>query len=103
MQESFSSAPEVYIMKHIPPVKSVCEKYPASLDLALLLPPLPMATPTPMMMALAINRMIRLVMFRVNTSEVEDALANNSMALVSKACSTMMSKVLSNRPPLLKY
>ena len=48
-------------------------------------PPTPPAKiPKPMMMALAIRRMIRLVMLRVKTSEVDEALARNSMAVETR-------------------
>jgi len=48
-------------------------------------PPTPPAKiPKPMMMALAMRRMIRLVMLRVKTSEVDEALARNSMAVETR-------------------
>jgi len=71
-------------MKHMPPVRSDLERGELrSEDRAC--PPIPPAKiPNPMMMALAIKRMMRLVMLRVSTSEVEEALARNSMAVETR-------------------
>jgi hypothetical protein len=80
-------------MKHIPPVKSdLVIGVPRSADRAC--PPIPPAKiPNPMMMALAIKRMMRLVMLRVSTSEVEEALARNSRAVETRGEAAMVSDI----------
>lgn len=77
-------------MKQRPPFRSVvvmAELF--SFDLAC--PPTPPAKiPKPMMIALAIRRMIRLVMLRVKTSEVDEALAKNCRAFSMSGDSDML-------------
>lgn len=77
-------------MKQRPPFRSVVVMAEfLSFDLAC--PPTPPAKmPKPMMMALAIRRMIRLVMLRVKTSEVEEALAKNCRAFSMSGESDML-------------
>ena len=70
MQESFSSAPDMNIMKHMPPVMSAGVTATPSADLPV--PPTE-KRPKPKMSALSTRRMRRLVRLRVRTSEVEEA------------------------------
>ena len=84
MQDSLDSSPEVYIKKHMPPVRSDWVMAGLCSDERAWPPTPPAKIPKPMMMALAIRRMIKLVMLRVKTSEVEEALARNSMAVETR-------------------
>ena len=72
-------------MKHMPPVRSLWVMAGLWCSAERAWPPIPPAKmPKPMMMALAMRRMMRLVMLRVRTSDVEDALARNSMAVETR-------------------
>ena len=73
MQSSFSSAPEVNMRKHIPPVRSAWVTIGLSADR-----PVPPTEnrPKPKMRALRTRRMRRFVRLRVRTSDVEEALAS---------------------------
>jgi len=75
MQDNFSSAPEVYMMKHMPPLRSAWERLVSS---ALLAEDPTLKSPKPKMRALRTIRMSKLVKLSVKTSEVEEARANNS-------------------------
>jgi len=83
MHWSFSSAPEVYMMKHMPPLRSACVTAVSSDERAWLLLPT-LKRPKPKMMAFNTMRMSKLVKLSVSTSDVEDALAISSVASVTK-------------------
>ena len=75
IQLNFSSAPEVYMIKHMPPLRSAWEREVSSDDLA---DEPTLKRPNPKMMAFNTIRMSKLVKLSVRTSEVEDARANSS-------------------------
>ena len=78
MQLNFSSAPEAYRIKHIPPLRSDLETIEVSfVDLAEKTEPT-LNIPMPKTMAFRRIRMIKLVKLSVRTSEVEDARAKSS-------------------------
>jgi len=88
MQDSLSSAPEVYMRKHMPPVRSVSVMELSSEERAV--DPDPAKTmPAPRMRPFNTSKMIKLVKLRVKTSDVEVALAINSMAVGTSADSSM--------------
>jgi len=83
IQLNFSSAPEVYMIKHIPPLRSdwemdVSSEFDRAEDPTL-------KRPNPKMMAFNTIRMSKLVKLRVRTSEVEEALAKNSEVRLIKS------------------
>ena len=85
MQDNFSSAPDMNIMKHIPPVISAGVTTDSSADLPV--PPTE-KRPKPKMRALRTRRIRRFVRFNVRTSDVEEALARNSIAFATRGISS---------------
>merc|ERR1719288_377958 len=85
MQDNFSSAPDMNIMKHIPPVISAGGTTDSSADLPV--PPTE-KRPKPKMRALRTRRIRRFVRFNVRTSDVEEALARNSIAFATSGISS---------------
>ena len=78
MQLNFSSAPDVYRIKHIPPLRSDLETIEVSfVDLAVKTEPT-LKIPMPKMIPFSRIRMIKLVKLSVRTSEVVDARAKSS-------------------------
>jgi len=86
IQLNFSSAPEVYMMKHMPPLRSAWEREVSSLDLA---EEPTLKRPKPKMIAFNTIRMSKLVKLSVSTSEVEDALANSSEVSSTKGATIL--------------
>ena len=75
IQLNFSSAPEVYMIKHMPPLRSAWEREVSSDERA---DEPTLKRPNPKMMAFNTIRMSKLVKLSVRTSEVEDARAKSS-------------------------
>ena len=89
MQFNLDSSPAMCIIKHMPPWRSVSEKDGlSSADLAV--PPTE-KRPNPKIRAFKTNKMSKLVKLSVRTSDVDDALAKNSRAVVTNSVSAIFS------------
>jgi len=87
MQLNFSSAPEAYRIKHIPPLRSDWETMEVSFaDLAEKTEPT-LKIPRPKMIPFSTIRIIKLVKLSVRTSEVEDGRAKSSDVNSNKGAS----------------
>ena len=89
MQFNLDSSPDMCIIKHMPPWRSVSENEGlSSADLAV--PPTE-KRPNPKIRAFKTNKMSKLVKLSVRTSDVDDALAKNSRAVVTSCVSDILS------------
>ena len=89
MQFNLDSSPAMCIIKHMPPWRSVSENEGlSSADLAV--PPTE-KRPNPKIRAFKTNKMSKLVKLSVSTSDVDDALAKNSKAVVTNSVSAILS------------
>ena len=92
MQPNLDGSPAMCIMKHIPPWRSVCVKVGlSSADLAV--PPTE-KRPKPKIRAFKTNKISKLVKLSVRTSDVDDALAKNSRAVVTNWSSIVSPSML---------
>ena len=89
MQFNLDSSPAMCIIKHMPPWRSASENDGlSSADLAV--PPTE-KRPNPKIRAFKTNKMSKLVKLSVRTSDVDDALAKNSRAVVTSCVSDILS------------
>merc|ERR1712223_2298829 len=89
MQFNLDSSPDICIKKHMPPWRSVSENEGlSSADLAV--PPTEQR-PKPKIRAFKTNKLSKLVKLSVSTSDVDDALAKNSKAVVTNSVSAILS------------